>query len=64
MSGYIKCFDETKYISSLIKDRKLLKGYDTIWDIISWNVYKLDLVVENSIMKNVWKLKLDLITVK
>ena len=35
MSGYVKCFDETKYISSLIKDSKLLKQYDTIWDRIS-----------------------------
>ena len=35
MSRYVKCFDETKYISSLITDRKLLKEYDTIWDRIS-----------------------------
>ena len=31
MSGYRKDFDETKYISSLIKGDELLKKYDKIW---------------------------------
>ena len=26
-SGYVKCFDETKYMSFLIKDEELLKAY-------------------------------------
>lgn len=32
MNGYVKCFDENKYTSFLIKDGDLLKKYDKIWD--------------------------------
>ena len=35
MSGYKKKFNETKYMSFLIKDDKLLENYDKIWDKIS-----------------------------
>ena len=31
MSAYRRDFDETKYVSFLIKDDKLLKKYDEIW---------------------------------
>ena len=31
MSAYRKDFDETKYVSFLIKDDKLLKEYNEIW---------------------------------
>ena len=32
MSGYVKLFDETKYISFLIKDSELLGKYNEIWN--------------------------------
>ena len=28
MSGYVKCFDETKYVPFLIKGEELLKVYN------------------------------------
>ena len=30
MNGYVKCFDETKYVPFLIKDEKLLKVYNKL----------------------------------
>ena len=32
MSAYNKDFDETKYISFLIKDDELLEKYNEIWE--------------------------------
>ena len=32
MSAYIKDFDETKYLSFLIKDDELLEKYNEIWE--------------------------------
>ena len=37
MVGYAKHFDETKYMSFLIKDDELLKKYHKIWDKVSNN---------------------------
>ena len=39
MSAYRKDFDETKYVSFLIKDDKLLKEYNEIWKKIK-NIIK------------------------
>ena len=39
MSAYRKDFDETKYVSFLIKDDKLLKKYNEIWKKIK-NIIK------------------------
>ena len=36
MSAYRKDFDETKYISFLIKDNELLEKFNEIWDKISY----------------------------
>ena len=41
MSAYRKDFDETKYVSFLIKDNKLLEKYKAIWE-----------KVKNSLKKN------------
>ena len=35
MSAYRKRFDETKHMSFLIKDNKLLEKYNEIWDKVS-----------------------------
>ena len=35
LSAYLKDFDETKYISFLIKDNKLLEEYHEIWNKVS-----------------------------
>ena len=35
MSVYWKDFDETKYMSFLIEDNKLLEKYKEIWDKVS-----------------------------
>ena len=35
LSAYLKDFDETKYISFLIKDNKLSEKYDEIWSKVS-----------------------------
>ena len=32
MSAYIRDFDETKYISFLIKDDEILENYNKIWE--------------------------------
>ena len=39
MSAYRKRFDETKYMSFLIKDNKLLEKYSEIWDKVN-NIIK------------------------
>ena len=36
MSAYRKDFDDTKYISFLIKDKELLEKYNEIWDKFSY----------------------------
>ena len=38
--GNVKSFDETKYMSFLIKDDKLLKIYNEIWNIFCNNIKK------------------------
>ena len=34
-SGYVKCFDETELIFSLIEVEELRKAYNKVWDKIS-----------------------------
>ena len=41
MSGYVKSFDEPKYMSFLIKDDELLKTFNKIWDKVSSSVKKV-----------------------
>ena len=41
MSAYRKDFDETKYISFLIKDDELLEKYNEIWEKVK-NILKKD----------------------
>ena len=38
MSRYRKTFDETKYLSFLIKDNELLGKYNGIWDKVSYTI--------------------------
>ena len=40
VGGMLKSFDESKYILSLIKDKKLLKKYYDIWGKVSNNINK------------------------
>lgn len=40
MTGYAKKFDETKYISLLLKYDKILKKYKQIYDKIKYRVGK------------------------
>ena len=40
MSAYRKDFDETKYISFLIKDDELLQTYNEIWEKVKNYVKK------------------------
>ena len=40
MSAYIKDFDETKYMSFLIKYDELLQKYNEIWKKVSNNIKK------------------------
>ena len=35
MRGYDKCFDETKYMTFLIKDEELLETYNRLWNKVS-----------------------------
>ena len=35
MSGYRRDFDKTEFMSFLIKDEKLLKKYNEIWEKVS-----------------------------
>ena len=56
MRAYRKNFEETKYISFLIKDVELLEKHNEIWEkikIVSQNSF----VVNQYTMKNIWKLK-------
>ena len=50
ISGKRKDFDETKYMSFLIKDDELLKKYKNIWARAS-NILAKDLIVNQYIMK-------------
>ena len=52
MGAYRRDFDETKYISFLIKDDKLLEKYNEIWDKVT-NSMKKDLIVNLCTMKNI-----------
>ena len=38
--GYVKRFDETKYMSIFVKDDELLKKYNKIWDKESNSIKK------------------------
>ena len=40
MSGYLKCFNETKYMMLLIKDHKLLNKYNIVRNKISNTMQK------------------------
>ena len=40
MTAYRKDFDESKYISLLIKDNELLEKYNEIWDKVSYGTGK------------------------
>ena len=51
MSAYIKDFDETKYLSFLIKDDELLEKYNEIWEKVK-NSLKNNLIVKQYTMKN------------
>ena len=52
MGVYRRDFDETKYISFLIKDDELLEKYNEIWDKVT-NSMKKDLIVNLYTMKNI-----------
>ena len=51
-SGYVKRFDETKFMSFLVKDYELLQKYNKIWDKVS-NIIKKDLIVNLYTIKNI-----------
>ena len=58
MSSYRSDFDETKYISFLIKDNKLLEKYHEIWDKVSKVIKKRcdsELVYNEKCLKTVVK---------
>ena len=40
MSGYIKCFDKTKYISFVIRNINVLEAYNKLWDKVSCLIKK------------------------
>ena len=52
MSRYRKDFDETKYMSFLIKDDELLEKYNQIWEKVK-NTIKKNLIVNQYIMKKI-----------
>ena len=51
MIGYRRDFDETKYISFLIKHKELLEKYNTIWKKLKI-ASKKNLVVNQYTMNN------------
>ena len=51
MSAYRKDFDETKYLSFLIKDDELLEKYNEIWEEVK-NSLKNNLIVKQYTMTN------------
>ena len=52
MTAYRKDFDETKYISFLIKDDEFLEKYNEIWEKVQ-NILKKKLIVNQYTMKNI-----------
>ena len=52
MSRYVHSFDESKYISFLIKDHELIEKYGNILDKVSNNIKK-DLIVNQYTIKNI-----------
>ena len=52
MTAYRKDFDETKYISFLIKDDEFLEKYNDIWEKVQ-NILKKKLIVNQYTMKNI-----------
>ena len=57
INGHVKYFNNNnKYMNLLVRDKKLLKKYNEIWDKIS-NLLKKGLIVNQCIMINTLKLK-------
>ena len=52
MTAYRKDFDETKYISFLIKDDEFLEKYNEIWEKVK-NSLKKKLIVNQYTRKNI-----------
>ena len=52
MSAYRRDFDETRHMFFFIKNDKLLKKYNEIWDKVS-NAAKKDLIVNLFTIKNI-----------
>ena len=52
MTAYRKDFDETEYISFLIKDDEFLEKYNEIWEKVQ-NILKKKLIVNQYTMKNI-----------
>ena len=52
MTAYRKDFDETKYISFLIKNDEFLEKYNDIWEKVQ-NILKKKLIVNQYTMKNI-----------
>ena len=52
MSAYSRDFDETKYMSFLIKDDELIEKYNEIWEKLKI-VSKKNLIVNLCTMKNI-----------
>ena len=52
MSAYRRDFDETKYISFLIKDDESLEKYNKIWNKVT-NSMKKDLIVNLYTTENI-----------
>ena len=54
----VKIYDEqTKWIYFLIEDDDLLENYNTIWDQVSADIKKKNLIASLSIIKIIWKTK-------
>ena len=51
MRAYRRDFDETKYITFLIKDDELLEKYNEIWEKVSKTITK-NLIVSLCLIRN------------
>ena len=51
MRAYRRDFDETKYITFLIKDDELLEKYNEIWEKVSKTITK-NLIVSLRLIRN------------
>ena len=52
IDAYRKDFNETKYMSFLIRDDKLLEKYNEIWERVK-NIIQKNLIVNEYMMKNI-----------